>query len=268
MNPRVRGLRKTLAGMTILHLAWPRIMQDLEQTYDSLHSPAITYDEAAQHRQIILASFGESFLTMGLFTLGAINLLSGILNLVLPMNILHILFEERPPADVAGQTHDGDDQDLLRRAALHEAAHAVAVHETGNTVLAITLRADGSGTTTTRWHAYKDPIRRLRDQLLVDAVGQAMDQFDDPDQATPLNAFDDMNDAITIAGLLHHQNPNGGSMEQLLDQAWHDARRFVRLHEPAIRRLALRLDHAGVYTSSDLTPFLQDIQTITGKETS
>lgn len=83
-----------------------------------------------------------------------------------------------------------------------------------------------------------------------------------------MSAFDDMSDAITIAGLLHRQDPDHGSMEQFLDQAWRDAQKFVRLHEPVIRRLALRLDHAGVYTSNDLTLFLQDIQTITGKETS
>ncbi|KAA8818343.1 hypothetical protein CSQ85_09280 [Bifidobacterium rousetti] len=265
MNPRVRGLLKTLAGAAILLLAWPRIMRHFEQMYDSIHSPAITYDEAAQHSQIILATFGETFLTMSLFTLGAISLLSGIMNLILPTGIL---LKERPPAGIAIQIEDGGDPARLRRAALHEAAHAVAVHETGNTVLAVTMRADGSGTTTTRWHAYEDPEIRLRDQLLVDSVGQAMDQFDDPDQATPLNAFDDMSDAITIANLLHRIDPESGSTEQFLDQAWHDARRFVRSHEPVIRRLALRLDHAGVYTIDDLTPFLQDIQTITGKETS
>lgn len=105
---------------------------------------------------------------MGLFTLGGVNLLSGIMNLILPTGIL---FRERPPAGIAIQIPADDDRARLRRAALHEAAHVVAVHETGNTVLAVTLRADGSGTTTTRWHAYEDPEIRLRDQLLVDSVG-------------------------------------------------------------------------------------------------
>lgn len=46
VNPRVRGLLKTLADVAILLPVWSRFMRFLEREYDMFHSPAITYDEA------------------------------------------------------------------------------------------------------------------------------------------------------------------------------------------------------------------------------